>query len=424
MNLNVRLQNINIVILWVMITSVSPFTFFLAIPNHPYKYLAALAFSLFLIQLLRINKIKLGNKIIYIVIFLQLFFTIISYYYFNYWSIYINLSIHFILVGLAYVALQNIFDKYKVIKSYIIILAFMGVLGSIAFMLGITGFLKPYSTHQNIDTRTAYNFILTFSNSVLFVGDKYIIRFAGFFDEPGTFAFYTTMALMLNKLTFNNKKWELVLVITGLFTVSMAYYITLILYYLLFYLKNKKGIIIPVVRNVFIILLIVSSITAINFLSNESPVFSQIKRITIDRFRIAEDNPDRILRGDNRSKLAKLALEAFYDAPFMGHGINYENNPDSSYYRRWFGANIFMPLGSFGIIGVAFLYLHVFYLLYVMVFKAGRYNSDYTKVFIIIFLNYLQRPHAIGFLNHLIILILIDLSISYYKTKKGEVNLQ
>ena len=423
MKSTLNLNTINNLLFWLLISSTASMTLVLAIPYHPYRYLIVMICFLFLIQLLKINEIKLGSKIIYIIFFFQICFIVFSYYYFNYYSPYLNMLVQIVLTGVVYICLNNIFDKYKIIKTYFWFISIMGILGAIAFLLGILGFLEPYSVYQNIDGRNGYNFILTFSNSVFFLGDRVLIKVAGYFDEPGTFAFYIIFALLLNKISFNNKKWELVLIFSGLFTLSMAYYIILGFYYLFFYYMNKKTIIISVIRNILVFLFLFAIIAGINYFSSESPVISQINQITIERFRAAEGDPGRFVIGDNRSRLVKLALEAFTDSPFMGHGASYYKNPDSSYYERWFGANLFEPLGTFGIIGTIFLYLHVFYLFYIMIVKIGRYNSDYIKICILIFITYLQRPHALGLLNYFLILLFVELSITYYRSIKRKFKL-
>ena len=71
--------------------------------------------------------------------------------------------------------------------------------------------MQPIARFVNPDGRTAYNFIFTFTNSVYFLGGKYLIRYSSYFDEPGALAFYLTLALILNKSLMDNKKVEIVL---------------------------------------------------------------------------------------------------------------------------------------------------------------------------------------------------------------------
>ena len=69
---------------------------------------------------------------------------------------------------------------------------------------------------------------------------KYILRIAGFFDEPGTMAFFLVFALLINKVVFNSKKNEILILISGFFTFSLAFYIIGFFYLLFFYFNFKS----------------------------------------------------------------------------------------------------------------------------------------------------------------------------------------
>lgn len=65
-----------------------------------------------------------------------------------------------------------------------------------------------------------------------------VIRYAGFFDEPGTFSLFSIFALILNKVYFNDKNKELLLILVTIFTFSIAFYVTIFLF-LFFYVTKK-----------------------------------------------------------------------------------------------------------------------------------------------------------------------------------------
>lgn len=110
------------------------------------------------------------------------------------------------------------------------------VLGGIAFILFFVGALQPLIEFRLPDLRPSYFFGLTCSNAI--VGN--VMRPAGLFDEPGALAFWGVYCLLINKLVFDNKKIELLLIIGLMFTLSMAFYIEIVIYGLLFTQKAIK----------------------------------------------------------------------------------------------------------------------------------------------------------------------------------------
>ena len=60
---------------------------------------------------------------------------------------------------------------------------------------------------------------------------RMLTRVNGFFDEPGAFAFWGMFALLFNKLMFDNKKLEIIIMVSLLFTFSAAYFVLLPIYF-------------------------------------------------------------------------------------------------------------------------------------------------------------------------------------------------
>jgi len=83
----------------------------------------------------------------------------------------------------------------------------------LVFIGGIVFNLQPLGTFLD---RPYYDFGLAYTNVFYQIGNVKLIRVAGFYNEPGTFAFYTTFALLIARI-FGMAKWkEILLIIFGL----------------------------------------------------------------------------------------------------------------------------------------------------------------------------------------------------------------
>ena len=102
----------------------------------------------------------------------------------------------------------------------------VGALGLMAFVGGIAFNLQPLSTFLD---RPYFDFGLTYTNVFYQVGSVTLIRVASFYDEPGTFAFYMTFSLLIARL-YRMPRWkELWIIIFGLTSLSMAFFVVTIL---------------------------------------------------------------------------------------------------------------------------------------------------------------------------------------------------
>jgi hypothetical protein len=391
-------ENINLVILWLLLTSAAPFTFF-CLPGHPYKLLSAatliVIFSMLFFKSSITQKMKIGHKPIIIIILLQVSFAFFSFFY-HQDTYFINIITMYIAVLFSYLFISN-FSSFKIFgNSFVFVLITMGIMGGIVFILAGIGLFKPFSTHINPDGRTAYNFILTFSNYIYILGKPIVVRVAGYFDEPGTLAFYLIYALIINKLVFDNRKTEILIVIGGLFTLSMMFYFSLFVYYFMFYFrfKNFKASLI-----VFLFLFII-----IFYLTNSNDRYtSLLYRFTIDRFSVSNQS-GQILKGDNRSELFKRSIKYFMEAPIMGNGPTYTEER-----LPFMGANIFGVFAIFGITGFFFIFLPVIYLGIISLQPINAIHDLKTiKLLLLLLLQYVQRPDLLGMFNYLALLVVIE----------------
>lgn len=264
---------------------------------------------------------------------------------------------------------NGILNFFKNYNKWILTMA-LG--GTVAFFLILAGILHPIFQFCNIDGRNAYFFGLTCTN--FYFGN--VIRYSGFFDEPGAMAFWGIWALVFNKLFYKNTKFELCLSFCLIFTLSLAYYIQFIIYIISFKVKSTK--------QILGIVLLFSSLVGIIFYSEDTDY--DIYKYTLYRL---EANSSGSINGDNRSDLMEISKKTFLQSPIIGVGAyNAIANMD------YMGDNPYMNLAYDGILGTITLYLP---LLSLWLFSND--NRDIRLSIIILFIGYLQRPISVFFIT-------------------------
>ncbi len=282
----------------------------------------------------------------------------------------INMLLAFVLVVFvsSYLGLINFYDKYN---QWILLMA---VLGCITFVLVITINYKPISIAlDRADGRLIYNYLLTFSKS----DEEWtgIMRYAGFFDEPGAIACWGMYAMIINRLFVKSRRIELFLIISLLFTLSLGFYIQLVAY-LVFFLVTKKNI----GQSVFLAFLVGMTIWAISLtkdLENNQiyeHTFGRVEKIFDQR----RDNSNTIAV-DDRTVLTENARKEFIENPIFG----------TSRSNVRVGNNIYETLALYGVVGSTFI-LFPFLLLIIW----GIKYKDYTllKCSIVMVLGFTHRP--------------------------------
>jgi hypothetical protein len=358
------------------------------------------------------QKVKLGDRIILSILLIQAVYCLIAMCLHGFFFLgmdykYFNLSIQFVAVAIVYIYIQTFFCIHKVAKSSVYVMALMGVMGAIAFFLGIFGLIGPFTTDGTlgVDGRAISNFFFTYSTSIMTMPSFTFIRVAGFFDEPGTFAYYITFALLTNKLYSYSKSLEWVLIVTGLFTFSLAFIITLMFYYFIFYnpFRSFKTLFIFIVPFAFIVLFLAYGDRS------ESEIGQMIHKTTIGRLYTDEKASGQLFVGDNRSELFGISWNAFTDSPLIGHGESVNENVRSKYYDARLGANLFYPLAIHGILGAPILFLAYIYLTYLVFVHPRKRDRVAMGAWLIMFINFLQRPSVHGGLyGYFAIIFLIE----------------
>lgn len=291
-----------------------------------------------------------------------------------YWLFYVDSSYFtrafLLLITFSILGLQLRYrDKFEFIKTYNFWLVFQSIAGTIGFVLVLIGLLQPISKFIEMDGRPGYFFGLFTTNAVFFN----FVRNAGFYDEPGSLAGWGVFALLLNKLFINNKKTEYLLLFGLISTLSLAYFIQVAAYFILFYRKHLKNIL-PLA--IFFLLT----------LRGLASFDEGLDQAIFGRFMISEETGT--LEGDNRLELMERCWRIFTTSPLIGVGAT--NLATVVADKEGFvGANFFVNWASDGIIGVVVTYMPLLFLLLLGILK-----RQYIYAFIIIFLGYLQRPYT------------------------------
>lgn len=211
------------------------------------------------------------------------------------------------------------------------------------------------------------------------------IRFYGFFDEPGTLGTLIGMIFLFDNNYKILKKERIILLISGLLTLSMAFYIFLFLKFLVFPINFFKKIGI----GVLLFLVIVYG----NFYLKKN--YEILYKNTYLRVIKQENN--------RTSKKAKIILDKFYktDNFYLGTGKNFNISYPKVDISSWH--NIVYQKGF---LGLSILICYIFYI--TQFFK----RNNQIKLLILIFMiSIYQRPRILMYLNFLILLS----GIEYYE---------
>ena len=423
-----KLDNKHLILVWILFTSVAPFEFYALIPNHPYKYLAAFVLAIMLIVML-LKKLTITIDLVVWIIIVQMLYSLITIFIhansgveFNFNEdciIYINLFIQLlaVLIVYLYVVSQGLMRKLAI--SFICIMAIMSILGAIVFSLGLFANLKPFSSTLIPDHREILNYIFSFapSEAVANFGSGSFIRVSGYFDEPGSFAFYLIFALLVNKLYDYSKNIERVIVVGGIFTLSLAFYISIFLYYLYFSIIEKKFHVMA--GCVAVLSIVIISVTA---LKDDSDLGASLYELTVYRIQPTERVDSKLIAGDNRSENLVYAWSAFTKAPFFGHGKNAHSSPNGEFFGK-LCCNPMHPFATEGIIGTLIYFLIFIYIIF-SIFTKRPFDLVSLGIFIILIANMLQRP---GFQNgafgYFIFIFILD-AINWHKKQLGQKSIE
>lgn len=276
---------------------------------------------------------------------------------------------------LTYIILCVLYCRNQIsafISANNIIITIQAVLGVVAFILVFLNIWDAAFEFVNIDGRNSQNYILTCSNT--YMGN--FIRISGYFDEPGALANWGVFALLFNKVFFNNRKIEVLLLLSLVFTFSAAYFVQAALYLMCFGFEGKKA----WVYMLFLLLLLFLIYDLIG--SSE-----EFQYMTFDRFEGGSIRSDRV-------ELAAIAKKYFLQSPIMGIGARHATE------IAYMGDNQYEILAKDGIVGFIVTYLPLCYIFlhYITIKKI-------VLSCVILSLGYFQRPFHIDGMHYLMLYI-------------------
>ena len=297
-------------------------------------------------------------------------------------------QIVYILWAFSLIILINSIGLKSFLYLFNRIILIVAFLGTFSFLLSLITGNVPVFEYKALDDRDFGRVFFTFTNTN--IGS--FIRYAGIFDEPGAMAYWGMFSLLTNKLYVNDSAIELPLIVFLCFTFSMAFYIQLVIYVILFMNEGlpigKKALLLSI-----LFLLVVWIISII-------PQDSILYQFTISRFKINESTG--LLNGDNRSDLMNLAKSYFIDNPIFGIG------PSRFGSLEYMSDNPFETLAKDGIFGTFFLYLPL-----IAVVKKGIKYRQLFYASIILLVGYMQRPFHIQIIHFVFLYIVYLISLEY-----------
>lgn len=264
--------------------------------------------------------------------------------------------------------------KTSFVRLYVYAIAGLTLVGMfdflISFVFDITLFdyrFTEYGGHDFIFTGlTAYH------EQKFTLSSFEMPRYSYFLNEPGTYVFFSFWALILNYLFVGSLKAENIILVGGILTASLYFFIAALLWIFLFRLRISK-------RNVFgISVFIVLGVALVSFVQAFSDVIIFFWERNIYRL-------VNISSGDNRASTFGILFEVLPEVFWFGMGRGIEI-PGSSGLKF---------LGYYGFIGTLFLVMHIVTSLF-FAFKSSRISQG-MSVFLTFFfvLTIAHREHII-----------------------------
>jgi len=316
---------------------------------------------------------------------------------------YLATALQILFCGIVLVA----FIQRRMLKELALMWVFvhlaMGIGGLLVFAIGMTIGVDPMA---EFGTRPYYDFGLTYTNVYYQVGDIKIIRIAGLYDEPGTFAFYTSFALILARFLKLGLKIEFLLLIIGFSTLSMAFIVVMALWIGFSVKRVHMG-----------KLLLLVFVIGIGVYSLPNEIRGKLNHVTVDRF-LPTEKEGRLLKGDNRLALLKANWQAFLESPILiGHGLHYKEYTSTQYQRGFIG-NPAAQLATNGILGSFVMNIHVLILFFLLALNRSYSRKDRALIGLSLLLMLIQRPITINGLGYLFFIICCALIITNHSNEK------
>ena len=268
---------------------------------------------------------------------------------------------------------------YKIYRYFLIVTAFLGIIAYVSyiFSLGIPYRIVPF--YDRIDTNYV-DFKFAYLTTRIFTS-----RLCGLFNEAGYFG--TIIALVLIADNVNLRKiGNIILLVAGILTFSLAYFILIIFAVLYRGLKDRTTIII-------VLLTALALAVALPVLSEKFPEVE----LLLDRFMFNDGE----WVGDNRSSdsvdLTFMKMFTNNENLAFGYGSGYLKYLDETGTSSYKGLII-----DYGLVGTI-LFLGLLFLSARSLMKSQNVTKRSMLLLICFFLSVYQRPHVIA-INFLLVL--------------------
>lgn len=264
--------------------------------------------------------------------------------------------------------------EYMGSLSKLLILMFISTLVGMALFLIFGGLPILGDIEINVEGHHILNFgffFIKFGET----WDMELIRPSGWFDEPGSFANVVLFFLIYNRLKIRSRKLELILLIGGCLSLSMAYFIIAVLYVLFFMMRKK---------DIGKFLLIIGVLFVFYVSRPQEGLLYNIWDYSFGRM-------ERIVEGNDGSRDYNYAFKAFEKYYLTGQN-------DEIIKKEFEGITletIWFTLANHGIVGILFYYIP-FLLVFLNTIGSKIIKKDKKKdnilLLILLGVNLLQRP--------------------------------
>ncbi len=268
-------------------------------------------------------------------------------------------------IGFCFFEDKNKQETFEIFKKIWFVICIIAIICFVSYSFGL---FLPYKikAYYSLVSGDLY---IDYTLSFLYKSGS-IVRLCGICNEPGFFGTITALILCTEKVRLNNRR-NIIMLIAGFLTFSLAFMLIIMIYLLLRSWKDKK---------VFIVIML---IMIIYFLVIPNIEFknANINRL-LDRLTISETG----FKGDNRSndKLDMIYEQTIKENPIFGKGVNYVSSlkiHGVSSYKSF--------IVDFGIVGSLLIWG---FLLLSVIYKNNSSINNIAFV-IVFFISIYQRPN-------------------------------
>ena len=391
-----------------------PFIFFSIIPNYKLVgggVLAVLGFFL----LLKTKITFIHKKYLFFYSLLQIGFNFFLLVNPDNQAQVISITIRLLMFIFYFILLVNLCKKIDFVGLYVKLIATLTAINVFGYFLLLFNLISPLYEFESQfihdqDLFYNYGFFVIQQKLLYDFGGFSFSRNCGYFDEPGTFAFYIILALMAHKLFLNKKQQsksiEAILILGGCTTFSLAFYISILYYIGIRVYESAKSNLSSKQKKIKLSQIVIFTLLVVlvyGVFSNEVFLDFFHERI-ISRLEITGD--EQVFAGNNRYKSFERGLTLFMENIWFGWGPGARAILTSYDPSSVMGALVF-----YGVIGTPIRYWQFFWIVYKSI---SQLELRFFIFIIILILNFIQRPHNFYDPFNLLYLFFI---MKYFNTK-------